>query len=402
MNTDDVRKNMSGALSQFADSLASVGQSGRSNANIDPPDFLNNLMGYFPMDKVAWAAGTYDPYLYDLHKTVMDNYEKGNYQVSYFYAHLIFMSFVYYCVERAYQLEENRMKDVYYPLTAYRTQDEDGKKHGKPDIENYNNVYEFSRIPEKDIVKVFRVMGMEDQRIKGLSGYISNRDDYAHATGKGNISEDALTQNVRTISKHMDSLHSVFLLPVKDSYVKFLIDNCEMEYSIFQESVNDFISESTFSVNDVKYLCGLGISGIRDENEEFKVKYRFIKKAHCAFIEYCIENLDVEVPDNYSTLRDTAYLYYKYQNNADDFVENELGISAYECGKHGGEFPVYKCLECGEDQLVFDAETGKAHCFACNTDYNNGELSFCEECGGLMQSNEISVCRNCIDRRMEE
>lgn len=56
------------------------------------------LTGFFPMDKVDWEAGTYDQYLYDLIKTVLDNYAAGNYQVSYFYAHLIFMSYVYYSV----------------------------------------------------------------------------------------------------------------------------------------------------------------------------------------------------------------------------------------------------------------------------------------------------------------
>lgn len=37
---------------------------------------------------------------------------------------------------------------------------------------------------------------------KALSKYISDRDDYAHATGQGNISIDALSQNIRTITKH--------------------------------------------------------------------------------------------------------------------------------------------------------------------------------------------------------
>lgn len=35
---------------------------------------------------------------------------------------------------------------------------------------------------------------MEDEKIKALSKYISDRDDYAHATGQGNISIDALSQ----------------------------------------------------------------------------------------------------------------------------------------------------------------------------------------------------------------
>ena len=44
------------------------------------PSFLVRLLEYFPTDKVDIGSGTYDQYLYDLEKTVVDNYEKGNYQ----------------------------------------------------------------------------------------------------------------------------------------------------------------------------------------------------------------------------------------------------------------------------------------------------------------------------------
>lgn len=47
------------------------------------PSFLVRLLEYFPTDKVDVGSGTYDQYLYDLEKTVVDNYEKGNYQVSF-------------------------------------------------------------------------------------------------------------------------------------------------------------------------------------------------------------------------------------------------------------------------------------------------------------------------------
>lgn len=40
-------------------------------------------------------------------------------------------------------------------------------------------------------------MGMDDATIKEFSRYISSRDDYAHATGKGNISEQEFRQNIK-------------------------------------------------------------------------------------------------------------------------------------------------------------------------------------------------------------
>ena len=48
------------------------------------PSFLVRLLEYFSTDKVDIGNESYDQYLYDLEKTVVDNYEKGNYQVSFF------------------------------------------------------------------------------------------------------------------------------------------------------------------------------------------------------------------------------------------------------------------------------------------------------------------------------
>ena len=358
--------------------------------------FLIQLMEYFPTDKVDVGTGTYDPYLYDLLKTVVDNYEKGNYQVSFFYAHLIFMSYVYYCVDRAYQLHPERMKDIYYAISSYH-----GGKD-KPDIENHDSVYDFSTIPEKEVFKLFRAMGMDDAKIKGISNYISNRDDYAHATGNGNISEDALKQNIRTISRHMESLHEIFKLSIKELYVQYLLDSYTAEYVDIQDGLYDFMADHFLSLCDLDYLCQLGISGIRNENDQFKENYRYIKKVHCTFIEYCMENMGTEEPASYSDLRNEAFLFYKYKGNAEAYVENELGISAYQCTKEGWEYPVYECPECEEEQLVHNVENKTFHCFACDADFKDGELEFCSRCGALMKSDETGICPNCIENMIVE
>lgn len=52
--------------------------------------FLMELLYYFPIDKIYMSAGSYDQYLYDLQKTVLDNYESGNFQVS-FFMHTLFL-----------------------------------------------------------------------------------------------------------------------------------------------------------------------------------------------------------------------------------------------------------------------------------------------------------------------
>ena len=359
--------------------------------------FLLELLYYFPMDKTYISAGSYDQYLFDLEKTVIDNYDVGNYQVSYFYAHLIFMSFVYYCVERAYQIKPDRMRDVYYPINAYNGRSD------KPNLDNYNSIYEFSKIPEKEIFKVFSVFGMEHVQIAALSRYISDRDDFAHATGKGNISEDELKSNIKSIRSYMSILNNLFLPYVKEQYVHYLLDYIDYEYEAFSSHIADYIYDNNLSIQEIENLCSIGLRKIQDENKLSEAKYRQIQKEHCAFIEYCIEIYGIDVPKGLLDLRNENYLYYRYKDDAKEYVRNELGITEYLCVKDGCEFPVYECPDCGNEQLVYDAEKGRFHCFACDENYTDEDLTFCENCGCLMRRNgELAVCESCIENMGKE
>ena len=357
--------------------------------------FLIELLYYFPIDKTYISTGSYDQYLYDLEKTVIDNYESGNYQVSYFYAHLIFMSYVYYSVEKAYQFEPERMKDIFYPINSYRGRDD------KPDIENFGSVYEFSKIPEKDIFKVFRVLGMEDTVIREFSSYISSRDDYAHATGHGNLSEEEFQRNIKTVIGNMSTLHELFLPHLMKLYTDFMLERLDWTYDVVTDNFNDFVFDNALSIKDIDYLCHLGVRKLQDSNETLKTEYQATRNIHCAFIEYCMANDGIEPPEGYPSLRNEKYLFYRYKDHADDYVENELGISAYECGKEGGEFPVYECPECGEEQLAYNAEAGKFHCFACDVNYTTEDYDFCENCGTLKKAGG-PVCDECLEAAMEK
>lgn len=359
--------------------------------------FLLELLYYFPIEKTYIAAGSYDQYLYDLEKTVIDNYDMGNYQVSFFYAHLIFMSYVYYCVEKAYKLEPERMKDIFYPINAYSGKDD------KPNIENYGSVYEFSKIPEKEIFKVFHILGMDDPTIKGFSTYLRDRNDYAHATGEGNISEQEFQQNIKAVIGNMNTVRKLFIPYLKSLYIKFILEHLDADYDVVSDNFNDFIFDNSLSICDLDYLCHLGVKNLQESNETLKTNYQATRNIHCAFVEYCYENDGIALPDGYPSLRNEKFLFYRYKGCAKDYVENELEISEYRCVKEGGEFPVYECPECGEEQLAYDADTHRYHCFGCDEDYTDEDLTFCEQCGRIMRRTEnATICQNCVENAMEE
>ena len=398
MECEDIYENTAGtSLPQMLGTKGALGEEDDLPEQNDFYEHIKTLTGFFPLDKVVWETGTYDQYLYDLIKTVLDNYVTGNYQVSYFYAHLIFMSYVYYSVEKVFQFRPDRMKDVFYPINAYNG------RQDKPDIENYNSVYEFSKIPEKEIFKVFYVMGMDISQIRGMSSYVSRRDGYAHATGEGNISVEVLTQNLMAIKGNMQTVHRVFFPDLKDYYVQFLLDSVGRDFLEVQNNIELYILENSLSLFDIQFLnYKIGLSNIRDVNEEFKKNYRFIKNIHCAFIEYCIENYAAAEPDNFKQLRNDEYLYSRHENNAQEFIETELNISKYDCAKDGGEFPLFNCPDCEMEQMVYDEHNRHFHCFGCGADYAEEELIRCDECGILMHYTDILLCPECLKGKLDD
>ena len=395
MSMDDVRKNLGSAISIFAKALEVSVNTTTEKPKVPQSEYVDELMSYFPLTKVDERAGTIDQYLFDLRKTVVDNYENGNYQVSYFYAHLIFMSYVYYSVDLAYKHLPDKLKDQYDLINSYNAKD-------KPNIATNTDVYLFSKIPEKEIFKVFYAIGMDVQYIQQLSSYVSSRDKYAHATGEGNINVKTFETYIDTIKKNMDTVHQLFHKYIKEHYITFLLTNCKSTYKEAISKIADYISDENFSTKDIEYLSNLGISNIRNENEEFSRNYRFVRRLHCAFVEYCIETYGIAEPSSFKNLRNDTYIKFKYTDNAVEYVEQELGIDQYSCVTDGGEFPVYDCPECGHDQLVYDAEADKYHCFHCSYDFEGEDLIHCSECHTITYKNEMELCANCIEHKLAD
>lgn len=146
-------------------------------------------------------------------------------------------------------------------------------------------------------------------------------------------------------------------------------------------------------------MCNLGISNIRNENEEIKTHYRFVRRIHCAFIDFCMEKENVDEPEGFSALYDDAYIYYQYQGNAEEYIEKELGLSVHHAVSRDGDHLIYSCLDCGEEQLVVDAVKGVFRCFSCGKVYTFQDLTFCKQCGRLMKRDDsFPVCQACVER----
>lgn len=102
-------------------------------------------------------------------------------------------------------------------------------------------------------------------------------------------------------------------------------------------------------------------------------------------------------------------LFCNYTNDEEtlssEFIENILLVNEYRTIKHGGEFPLYHCLECGKKSFVNATSEDKINkwiCFSCGLESEPNEISFCDTCGSPYYFNVdcCGMCKTCIDNRM--
>ena len=362
--------------------------------NLEPPDELYKMLEYLPEEFTDETEGKYIDALMLATET---SYENGLYQFAYIQYHMLFMTAVYYALLKVSIFHEEELDAALYYLLKDRCsefQSESNKKSGKLYFGS------FAKISESDVFMLFRTVGLDSNLLGELQKLVQERNRYAHANGQLQLTSVELF--MEALSKYNTLIERVVGLLKNDLiefYKKAICDPefCDPEIRSYfdpdEQIVQEFIKKYSISRTELNWLRKIPLAdfdGCEGSTE--------IKTLHCALIHYYRELTQ----DDYHPF-DDPYVLYKYKNNAVGFIESELGISAYECGKEGGEFPVYSCPECGEEQLAYDAENNRFHCFACDSDYTDKDLTFCERCGSLMRRNgETTICQNCVDNLQSE
>lgn len=363
-------------------------------------EFIDEVTNFFPLNQVMNPQEDNDEYLLDLIKVVKDNYILGNYQVAYFNSHLIFMCYIYSIIDLIFKHEPVRCLDIYSAIKAYNRSE-------KPKIENCSCFYHYSIIAEKDIFAMLRAIGMEEQSINNLAEYVNKRNDCAHATGKRDIlTETIFTDRFNNLIKIIKNIQAFLNKYLAKKHIDFLLDNYTCDYSDLEAIFEDYLEADSLSINNLNIISNLGLSNYRNYNEKFTENYRNIKNIHCAFVEYCVNNFEIDINDCCREwIEKDYYCFFKYKDNPDRYIEDVLDLNSYQHIKDGGEWPLYNCPECDIEQLVYDGEKERFLCFNCDNVWGADKISFCDSCGQPYFDNgceEIQKCYNCIQYILEK
>ena len=360
----------------------------------EPPDELYKMLAYLPEE---FEDETEEKYIDAIMLAAQTSYENGLYQFAYVQYHMLFMAAVYYAILKVFVFHEEELKKALYYLLKDRYADfwkETNTKNGKLYFGS------FAVIHESDVFMLLRVVDLDNNLLGELKKLVQKRNKYAHANGHLQLTSDELF--MEELNSYNTIIQRVIELLKSDLigfYKKAISDPDFYDPEIRayldpdEQIIQKFIKEYSLSRTELNWLRKIRLSDFDGYDGEDE-----IKTLHGALIHYYRELAQ----DEYQPF-DDPYVLHKYKNNAEEFVERELDISTYECGKDGGELPVYECPECGEKHLVYDADTHRYHCFGCDVNYTDADLTFCEHCGGLMPRNgDIPICQDYVENAMEE
>lgn len=355
----------------------------------EPPDELFKMLEYLPEE---FADEPEKKYIDALMLAAQTSYENGLYQFAYVQYHMLFMTAVYYALLKVSIIHKEELEKALFYLLKDRYADfwkESNTKAGKLYFGS------FALVSESDVFMLLSVVGLDNDLLGELQKLVRERNKYAHANGQLQLTSDELF--LEALNSYNAKVQRVIELLKKDLiafYKKTISDpdfydpEIRAYFDPDEQIVQEFIKEYSLSRTELNWLRKIRLSdfdGLEGEQE--------IKTLHGALMHY----YRGRTQDDYQ-LFDDPYVLFKYKNNAEEFIERELEISSVECAKEGGEFPLYDCLNCGEHQLVYDANTHRYHCFACDQNYTDEELSFCEYCGSIMLRNDtVDICPACID-----
>lgn len=222
-------------------------------------------------------------YIQNITNLVAVNYKYGQYQFAYFGVHLLYMTYLYSTVWKIGQIEPERYKDAIVFARSYSGREKDLK------IEEAESIFAYSLIPEKDIAKIFKIVGLDKSHIKVVSDLVDVRNDMAHASGKFEIlTDEAFDAKVNSVINSIKNIHRNFDGVIRKWFSDVLLKYCVGEYSVY-DNIKDLIEEHMIqnfklSINELLVCNEMSVSSIITEHREYCTKLRRFK---AGLKQYC-------------------------------------------------------------------------------------------------------------------
>ena len=129
---------------------------------------LDNLL------PISFKTPAEQDYIAFLRETVEENYINHKYQFSFFVYHMIVMSFFYF---KIWQLRRSYSQDFEKGLIGFSREDQ-------RNLLSDESPFVFASVGERNILRLFRLIGCDDKKIGTYVKLVKDRNDIAHSNGR--------------------------------------------------------------------------------------------------------------------------------------------------------------------------------------------------------------------------
>ena len=256
--------------------------------NIDYTEipYMQEILNYLPID--PRDEEDINSYIKNITSLIAVNYKYEQYQFAYFGVHLLFMTYIYCTAWKISQIIPERYKDVIVFARPYSGREKDLK------IEEVNSIFEYSLLPEKDIAKLFKIIGLDKSQIANVSDLVDDRNDMAHASGKFNIlTDDSYDTKVNSILILMQNIHKCMNDSIRKWFSEVLISFCAGEFDGYSDArdllIEQMIQSFKLSVNELLICNEMSVSHMVSVHRGYQTKLKGFKdvlKSYCKEMGY--------------------------------------------------------------------------------------------------------------------
>ena len=245
--------------------------------------YLQEILDFLPIE--PYDNEDIVNYINNISNLIFVNYKYEQYQFSYFGVHLLYMTYIYSTVWKISQIEPQRYSDAIIFARPYSGKEQDFK------IDDPQSIFAYSVMPEKEIVKILNIIGLDKPQIGKVCELVNVRNEMAHASGKFDIlNEDAFDSKVHNIYISMKNIHRGMENTIKNWYKNILLKYCKNEFENYDNPkdiiIEQMIQSFKLSVNELLICKEASINDLISSNFEFKDKLKEFKRV---ISEYCQE-----------------------------------------------------------------------------------------------------------------
>lgn len=244
--------------------------------------YLQEILNFLPINPVDEEDVL--NYIQNITNLIAVNYKYGQYQFAYFGVHLLYMTYIYCTAWKIGQIEPGRYKDAIAFARPYNGREKDLK------LEDAESIFAYSLIPEKEIAKLFKIIGLDRSQISVVSDLVDIRNDMAHASGKFEIlTDEGFDAKVNSILTSIRNIHRCMDKSIRKWYGLILIGFCAGEYDEYDKP-KDFIIEQmiqSFKLSVYELLCcnEMSVSELITAHRDYQAKLKNFKKV---LHDYCL------------------------------------------------------------------------------------------------------------------